>query len=120
MLIGLRNQAGKIRGSCSVRGNAISPLVTVAVNCTAVAKFVTVGESWSRNEIAIKVKGKLKWLYRAVDIDGNTIDFLLSAKRNQKAALKFLKKAVRQTRCPREDKYGQVRSQRRWSQGFQS
>ncbi|MDQ3233577.1 MAG: IS6 family transposase, partial [Pseudobdellovibrionaceae bacterium] len=61
-----------------------------------------VGESWRWDEMAIKVKGKLKWLYRAVDSDGDTIDFLLSAKRDQKAALRFLKKAVRQHGVPRK------------------
>ncbi len=50
--------------------------------------------------LAIKVKGRLKSLYRAVDEDGETIDFLLSAKRDQKAALRFLKKAVRQHGVP--------------------
>ncbi|HYX38409.1 MAG TPA: IS6 family transposase [Oligoflexus sp.] len=55
---------------------------------------------WFWDELAIKVKGKLKWLYRAVDEDGDTIDFLLAAKRDQKAALRFLKKAVRQHGVP--------------------
>jgi transposase-like protein len=59
-----------------------------------------VGESWRWDEMAIKVKGQLKWLYRAVDKDGDTIDFLLSAKRDQKAALRFLKKAIRQHGVP--------------------
>ncbi len=56
--------------------------------------------SWHWDEMAIKVKGNLKWLYRAVDEDGDTIDFLLSAKRDQKAALRFLKKAIRQHGVP--------------------
>ncbi len=55
---------------------------------------------WFWDETAIKVKGKLKWLYRAVDEDGETIDFLLTAKRDQKAALRFLKKVVRQHGIP--------------------
>ncbi|HYX36890.1 MAG TPA: IS6 family transposase [Oligoflexus sp.] len=59
-----------------------------------------VGESWRWDEMAIKVKGKLKWLYRAVDSDGDTIDFLLTARRDHKAALRFLKKAVRQHGVP--------------------
>ena len=42
----------------------------------------------------IKVKGEWKYLYRAVDSNGNTIDFMLSAKRNKKAAKRFLKKAL--------------------------
>ena len=41
-----------------------------------------------------KVKGKWKYLYRAVDSNGDTIDFMLSAKRNRKAAKRFFKKAL--------------------------
>ena len=36
-------------------------------------------DSWRVDETYIKVKGKWKYLYRAVDSAGNTIDFLLSA-----------------------------------------
>jgi Transposase and inactivated derivatives len=51
-------------------------------------------DSWRVDEIYIKVKGEWKYLYRAVDSDGDTIDFMLSAKRNRKAAKRFLKKAL--------------------------
>ncbi|MDQ1252128.1 MAG: transposase, family [Euryarchaeota archaeon] len=50
--------------------------------------------SWRVDETYIKVKGEWKYLYRAVDSDGNTIDFMLCAKRNRKAAKRFLKKAL--------------------------
>ena len=42
----------------------------------------------------IKVKGQWKYLYRAVDIDGNTVDYLLTAKRDRKAAKRFICKAT--------------------------
>ncbi len=48
----------------------------------------------------IKIKGQWKYLYRAVDKDGWTIDFLLTAHRDKKAALRFFKKAVRQHGLP--------------------
>ena len=41
-----------------------------------------------------------KYLYRAVDKEGQTIDFLLTAHRDKKAAKRFLKKAVRQHELP--------------------
>ncbi len=50
--------------------------------------------SWRVDETYIKVKGKWKYFYRAVDSDGNTIDFMLSSKRNRKAAKRFFKKAL--------------------------
>ena len=60
-----------------------------------------VGHSWRMDETYIKIKGKWRYLYRAVDRDGQTIDFLLTAHRDKKAAVRFLKKAVRQVllRC---------------------
>ena len=51
-------------------------------------------DSWWVDETYIKVKGEWKYLYRAVDSDGNTIDFMLSAKRDRKAAKRFFKKAL--------------------------
>ena len=52
------------------------------------------GDSYRVNEIYVRVKGKWYYLYRAVDKEGNTIDFLLSKHRYQLAAARFLKKAV--------------------------
>jgi len=52
------------------------------------------GDRWRLDETYIKVKGQWKYYYRAVDKQGNTIDFLLTAKRDAKAALRFLKKAI--------------------------
>jgi transposase-like protein len=51
-------------------------------------------DSWKVDETYIKVKGKWKYLYRAVDSDGDTIDFMLSSKRDRKAAQRFFKKAL--------------------------
>ena len=46
------------------------------------------------DETSIRVKGKWAYLYRAVDSTGATIDFLLSAKRDEAAAERFLAKAL--------------------------
>ena len=43
----------------------------------------------------MRVKGQRKYLFRAVDKEGQTIDFLLTAQRNQAAAKRFLRKAIR-------------------------
>ncbi len=59
-----------------------------------------VGSSWRMDETYIKIMGRWKYLYRAVDKHGQTIDFLLTAHRDKKAALRFLKKAVRQHGLP--------------------
>jgi len=54
----------------------------------------TAGSSWRLDETYVKVKGCWKYLYRAVDKAGATVDFLLTAKRDRKAALRFLRKAI--------------------------
>lgn len=53
-----------------------------------------VGLRWRLDETYQKIKGKPKYLYRAVDKEGNTIDFLLTARRDKKAARRFLNKAI--------------------------
>ena len=53
-----------------------------------------VGVSWRMDETYIKVAGEWKCLYRAVDRDGDTIDFLLRAKRDCAAARRFLERAT--------------------------
>ncbi|STX81381.1 transposase [Legionella busanensis] len=44
---------------------------------------------WYLDETYVKVKGKWKYLYRAIDEGGNTIDFYLSHCRNAKVAKRF-------------------------------
>ena len=56
--------------------------------------------SWRMDETYIKVKGQWRYLYRAVDKQGQTIDFLLTEQRDQEAALRFLKKAIRRHGVP--------------------
>ena len=60
----------------------------------------SVGTSWRLDETYIRVKGQWKYLYRAVDKAGHTVDFLLTAKRDHKAALRFLCKAIDQSGLP--------------------
>ena len=52
------------------------------------------GDSYRVDETYVRIKGRWYYLYRAVDKEGNTIDFLLSKHRDQLAAARFLKKAL--------------------------
>jgi transposase-like protein len=53
-----------------------------------------VGSSWRCDETYIKVGGQWKYLYRAVDKLGHTVDFLLAAKRDMVAARRFFERAI--------------------------
>ena len=54
-------------------------------------------DSWRVDETYIKVKGEWKYLYRAVDSEGNNLDFMLSARRDARAAERFFRKALKST-----------------------
>jgi len=56
--------------------------------------------SWRLDETYVKIKGKWHYLYRAVDKDGDTLDFMLSKSRDEKAAYKFLKKVIGSSGLP--------------------
>jgi IS6 family transposase len=57
--------------------------------------------SWRVDETYLRVAGKWTYLYRAVDSEGNTIDFFLSSTRDAPAAKMFLQKALRAPGHPR-------------------
>ncbi|MEK4418382.1 IS6 family transposase [Bacillus sp. FSL K6-0268] len=50
--------------------------------------------SWRVDETYLKIKGEKMYLYRAIDSEGNRINFYLSKTRNHKAAKRFFKKAL--------------------------
>ncbi|MFV0293786.1 MAG: IS6 family transposase [Paracoccus sp. (in: a-proteobacteria)] len=58
----------------------------------AQARKRTTAKSWRAGETYIKVRGQWAYLYRAVDRDGQTLDLMLSERRNLPAARRFFKK----------------------------
>jgi len=63
-------------------------------------KFLKISnDSYRIDETYIKVKGKWHYLYRAVDSEGNTLDWMLSKERNQEAAEKFFKQVLSNDHC---------------------
>jgi transposase-like protein len=60
-----------------------------------------VGDSWRVDETYLKIKGQWVYLYRAVDKQGRTVDFLLSRRRDIAAAKRFFSRATRQHGVPR-------------------
>jgi putative transposase len=58
-------------------------------------------DSWRMDETYIKVKGRDMYLYRALDKYGNTVDFLLTKRRQKMSAQKFFNKAIGNNGKPR-------------------
>ena len=59
-----------------------------------------VGRSWRVDETYIRVRREWKYLYRAVDKQGKTVDFLLSEHRDVEAAKRFFTQAINNHRAP--------------------
>jgi putative transposase len=56
--------------------------------------------SWHMDETYIRVRGQWRYLYRAADKTGQTTDFLLTEQRDERAAERFLTKAIRRYGMP--------------------
>lgn len=55
----------------------------------------TPSDYWHLDEMVIVIRGKRHWLWRAVDNEGEVLDFLVQPKRNARAALKLMRKLVK-------------------------
>ncbi len=62
----------------------------------------TVRYWWHMDEVFVKIKGKTHYLWRAVDHEGNVIESYVTKRRNKRAALKFLRKAIKSHGMPKE------------------
>lgn len=103
LVLQIRNQLSRLEEMMSERG--------ITVDHTTVYRWVQhyapelknrcdwykrrYASRWHLDETYIKVKGEWKYLYRAIDEQGNTIDFYLSQRRNAIAAKRFLKKLIK-------------------------
>ena len=77
-----------------------------------------VGKSWRLDETYINIRGEDRYWYRALDKQGNTVDFLLTAKRDRSAARRFFTRAVENNRLPKIVNIDKSGEQRR-NQGLQ-
>ena len=53
------------------------------------------GDAWYLDEVFITIQGKQRYLWRAVDQDGDTIDILVQGRRNQRAAERFFRRLLK-------------------------
>ena len=55
---------------------------------------------WHLDEMFVKINGEMHYLWRAVDHEGEVLESFVTKTRDKKAALKFLKKAMRKHGTP--------------------
>jgi putative transposase len=53
------------------------------------------GDTWHLDEVFVTIRGKLHFLWRAVDQDGDTIDILVQKRCNKRAAKRFFRKLLK-------------------------
>jgi putative transposase len=53
------------------------------------------GDKWHMDEVFIRIRGKLHYLWRAIDQDGNALDILVQSRRSAKAAKRFFRKLLK-------------------------
>jgi putative transposase len=56
---------------------------------------------WHLDEVFVKIKGKLRYLWRAVDHEGEVLEAVVTSKRNKAPALKLLKRIMKKYGAPR-------------------
>src|SRR6202041_2231675 len=83
--------------------NRFGPMFAAEIRKNRVARLRRFPQSrWHLDEVFVKINGKLCYLWRAVDHEGEVLETVVTAKRDKAAALKFLKRIMK--------KYGQPRS----------
>jgi putative transposase len=55
------------------------------------------GDKWHLDEVFIKINGRLQYLWRAVDQDGNVLDILVQNRRDKAAAKRFFRRLMKRT-----------------------
>src|SRR3977135_2709144 len=56
------------------------------------------GDSWHLDEVFLRINGRVHYLCRAVDQDGDVLDILVQSHRDKKAAKKFFRKLLKTLR----------------------
>ncbi len=73
----------------------LDPQVRPALRLEPPAQPLQTNGRWHLDEMVVKVGGKRMWLWRAVDDEGEVLDVLLQKRRNKGAALKLLRKLLK-------------------------
>lgn len=65
---------------------------------TACGESLLDPDQWHLDEVFLKINGRIHYLWRAVDQDGDVLDILVQSRRDKKAAKKFFRKLLKELR----------------------
>ncbi len=65
---------------------------------------------WHLDEVFVRINGETHYLWRAVDHEGEVLEVFATKRRDRRAALKFLKRAMKRCGCPRSMATDRLRS----------
>ena len=80
--------------------NRFGPLFAAEIRKRRIEGMKSSRWRWHLDEVFVKINGERHYLWRAVDHEGEVLESFVTKTRDKKAALKFLKKAMRKHGCP--------------------
>ena len=92
--------------------NRFGPMFTGEIRKKRVQGGWHSGWRWHLDEVFVKINGETHYLWRAVDHEGEVLEVFATKQRARKAALKFLKRAMKRYGCPKVIVTDRLRSYR--------
>ena len=75
--------------------NRFGPLFAAEIRKRRISGVRSSRWRWHLNEVFVKINGQQRYLWRAVDTEGEVLESFVTKTRDKKAALKFLKKTMK-------------------------
>ena len=92
--------------------NRFSPMFAAEIKKRRVHHRLFSNWRWHLDEVFVRINGELHYLWRAVDHEGEVLESFVTKRRNRKAALTFLRKAMKRYGCPKVVVTDRLRSYR--------
>jgi len=92
--------------------NRFGPLFAAEIRKRRIVHHSYSNWRWHLDEIFVRINGETHYLWRAVDDEGEVLEVFATKRRNRRAALKFLKRAMKRHGQPKVIVTDRLRSYR--------
>ncbi len=75
--------------------NRFGPMFAAEIRRNRVSRIRSYSTAMALDEVFVKINGEMHYLWRAVDHEGEVLESYVTKRRDRKAALKFLRKAMK-------------------------